>query len=136
MKAEIEIPDIRILGLLIEAFEGGSNYWCQVHQKNLAVGVVPSRDLVKSGRHHIEGDDFGGPAWYRYPFIPGCHVAICDNEGEELGVNLDREKLQRGLDIMSRDYPNHFADVLSENDDSTTGDVFLQCCLYGKVIFG
>lgn len=33
-------------------------------------------------------------------------------------------------------YPRHWADVLAENDDATTGDVFLQCCLFGECIFG
>jgi hypothetical protein len=28
-----------------------------------------------------------------------------------------------------------FADFLKEDDDATTGDVFLQCCLFGEVQF-
>ncbi len=27
-------------------------------------------------------------------------------------------------------------DMLAENDDATTGDVFLQCALFGELVFG
>jgi hypothetical protein len=37
---------------------------------------------------------------------------------------------------MADKYPRHIADILSENDDATTGDVFLQLCLFGDVVYG
>jgi hypothetical protein len=32
-------------------------------------------------------------------------------------------------------YRSHFGDMMNHND-ATTGDVFLQCCLLGKVVYG
>lgn len=29
-----------------------------------------------------------------------------------------------------------FAEILDDNADANTGDVFLQCCLFGDVIYG
>jgi hypothetical protein len=37
---------------------------------------------------------------------------------------------------MQEQYPRHFSNFISENYDAETGDVFLQCCLLGKVKFG
>jgi hypothetical protein len=49
---------------------------------------------------------------------------------------LDRVAILEGLRIMAEKEPRHFADFMTENDDADTGDVFLQCCLYGEVIYG
>jgi len=38
--------------------------------------------------------------------------------------------------VMAKKEPRHFADFLKEDYDETTGDVFLQCCLFGEVIYG
>ena len=37
---------------------------------------------------------------------------------------------------MMTDAPHHYADAVTESGDAVTGDVFLQLCLFGKVIFG
>jgi hypothetical protein len=33
-------------------------------------------------------------------------------------------------------YRSHFGDMIGETGDATTGDVFLQCCLLGEVVYG
>ena len=53
-----------------------------------------------------------------------------------LTYTLDRAGIEKGLLIMKSVYPRHFGDAIAENDDATTGDVFLQCCLFGEVVFG
>ena len=74
-------------------------------------------------------------------------VKIEDLESKEAkeGVNrfanpkihiLNMKKIKRGLTAMAKKEPSHFADFLKENYDETTGDVFLQCCLFGEVIYG
>jgi len=51
---------------------------------------------------------------------------------------LSYATIKRGLRLLSTTpaYAQHWADFLSENDDATTGDVFLQLCLYGEVVYG
>lgn len=49
---------------------------------------------------------------------------------------LNPKAIQRGLGIMASDYPRHWANFLAEEDDAETGDVFLQCCVLGEIVYG
>lgn len=37
---------------------------------------------------------------------------------------------------MQEKYPQHWADIINESDDANTADVFLQCVVFGEVIYG
>lgn len=117
---ELKVSDERIQDLLCDALEGGSNYWIDSYQKVYPAGK--SREDYKFP--HLE-----------LPLTEGGSLIIDPGEGEE-PKPLDRAACLRGLQIMSEKYPKHFADFLAENDDADTGDVFLQCSLFGDVIFG
>ncbi len=54
-------------------------------------------------------------------------------EGKTL--TLDQAAVQRGLQVMRDKYEWHFHDILKGNDDAETGDVFVQCCIFGDIIF-
>jgi hypothetical protein len=45
---------------------------------------------------------------------------------------LDIKVIKAGLKIMAKKYPRYFADIVNGDADEETGDVFLQCCLFGK----
>ena len=128
--------DINVIrGLLCSAFEGGSNYWYFIDRWELRPGLT--LDDFKEGGSQ-QPDNY----WHWSQLIPttaGCSLFITDREDE--GANpkeyqLNLEAIRRGLKFMADDYPKHFADVVNENDDAETGDVFLQCCLFGEVIYG
>jgi len=71
------------------------------------------------------------------PTTPGCALFIKDIEDDDgAEYRLDLEAIRKGLRVMADKFPKHFGDVLDENDDAETGDVFLQCCLFGDVIYG
>lgn len=130
-KTEIEFEPKAIAGLLCCAFEGGSNYWAQIIDFTYADGIQES-DFYNGGKYTLE--DY----WHHCqltPIVPGCAVRIRDTEEGKEYV-LDRAAIDRGLVIMLKDYPRHFADFLGGNDDAETGDVFLQCCIFGKIIYG
>jgi hypothetical protein len=61
---------------------------------------------------------------------------VGDIEGDMPDALLDLGTIRNGLQVMADKYPNHWHDFINDNEDATTGDVFLQCCLYGEVIFG
>ena len=89
-------------------------------------------------RHRAERrETTGDGTFYRWeiPFLPDAALEL-EVDGETETYTLTREKLIAGLQVMASKYPRHFADVLNENDDAGTGDVFLQCCLFGEIIFG
>jgi len=66
-------------------------------------------------------------------------LIISDIEGdlnEPPWKRLDLDAIKKGLQIIAEKYPRHMGDFLNENDDADTGDVFLQCCLFGDAIYG
>jgi hypothetical protein len=70
------------------------------------------------------------------PFIENCGLMIADSECDMETKLLNREAMEKGLSIMAKKYPLNFNKFMTENDDAETGDVFLQCALYGEIIFG
>jgi hypothetical protein len=117
LKIEVEVTEERIKDLLTGALEGGSNYWYELHSK-----VNPN---------NVKMNDI-----YDYPFTEGCGLMIGDSEGDEEPKLLNMAAMENGLRIMAEKYAWHLNDFIAENDDATTSDVFLQCSLYGDVIYG
>jgi len=126
---EIEISSLG--SLLCGAFEGGSNYWYQIDEfikpKNLN-NSDEDCNTWKTCFRHID-----------YPINEGGALIISDINDEDENKEtwtLNLESMAKGLQVMAKDYPNHMADFLNGNDDASTSDVYLQCCLFGEVIFG
>ena len=110
----------RMEDLLCCAFEGGIGYWAQV-------------ELL---------EDAGARPWRYVHELPvrGGSVTLSDSTGEGWPETaepyLNGTSLQEGLKIMGDKHPRHMADFLAENEDAITGDVFVQCCVFGEVVFG
>lgn len=116
-----------VRNLLCTALEGGANYWYRIDQfVKPEVGDVPWPGDTARFRH------------LDYPVRKGGALVVYDKEqgfdGEIKPVN--RETLVEGLKTMAAKYIDHFADFVKENDDATTGDVFLQCVCFGEAIYG
>lgn len=129
IKTEIEIPEQRIKDLLSCAFEGGSGYWCQIKRYEIpgnakSVQDYPHLDLpLMQGGGVFCADAVGGTAFCR------CLNLDAIKEGLELLLN--------SVDKHGNDIPKyHGSDFLSENEDAITGDVFLQLCLFGEIVYG
>lgn len=123
-----EIDEQRVRDLLCSAWEGGSSYWCRLKETDIPPTAKPLIAAEPEMYSHI------------YPFIPGVTVTLEDTTGEDSGHGnewtLTREKLVDGLQVMATKYPRHFNNFMEEDDDAETGDVFLQCCLFGEIVFG
>jgi hypothetical protein len=119
-----------IFSLIVSALEGGSNYWYMLEGK-----ITPTRwDFQDdpSNKTHYAGE---------YALNPGGALIISNDyardEGEKKVVKrLNLKTIKQGLQLMAEKYPSHFSDILSENADASTGDVFLQLCLFGELIYG
>lgn len=48
---------------------------------------------------------------------------------------LNLKTIKKGLTLMAKKEPKHFADFIGGDYDQNTGDIFLQCCLFGEVIY-
>ena len=119
IKVEIEVTDEQIDDLLTSAFEGGSNYWYTI-------------DNIKTPFRGAAGE-----AWRK----TNEGILVIDKEAESdddevLGDYLNRQKVKKGLQLMAEKYPTHWNNFINDNGDADTGDIFLQLCLFGSVVFG
>jgi hypothetical protein len=113
--------------LLCCAFEGGSNYWYRIDKE-----VYP------------EGKKDGDVKFphINLPLLKGGALLIStggDHPNPKTKKDLwrlDRAALEKGWLLMITDAPGHYADAVDGNFDACTGDVYLQLCLFGEVIFG
>jgi hypothetical protein len=123
VKHEVSLENIS--NLLCSAFEGGSNYWYVINEfvEPKALTFRTDKDQVY---RHLD-----------YPLNEGGAVIVGDMEDTDAEAKtLDLKAIQKGLKIMAEKYPRHMSDFVNDNDDAITGDVFLQCCLFGEVIYG
>ena len=137
------VPLEIIRGLLCCAFEGGSNYW----YGDLDIDSYPTGIDKKDDRLEF---------WHTsIPTYPGGKISFIDIEempGEEgsgheyvegwgrverrdLRHTLTLERLILGAQALAEKFPRHWANALSQNDDAYTGDAYLQCCVFGDVIY-
>ena len=125
----ININIEQIANLLCSAFEGGSNYWYVIESARAPLNYDRYRSFPDTIIKHID-----------YPLNAHGGLTISTLEGDEFSGRtkwpLNYSACVRGLTVMAEKYPHHFTAVLDESDDATTGDVFLQCCLFGEVVYG
>ena len=117
----VTVTSENISGLLCCAFEGGSNYWFG----DLHVAKYP------------EGTSAVDYKWWHLeiPLVKGGALGLEDvEEGKQHKLTL--AKIKKGLRIMADKYPWHWQNFRSDNADADTGDAFLQCCIFGDVIYG
>ena len=150
LQTTVRIPYQRISDLLVDAFEGGSNYWIHSIESRYPATVagdrVLQREFIATEVERL-GLDKDVSKWPHYvlPFVgDNGYVAVIENRSEEGVENqerrLDLNAVKRGLSAMASGYDGiplrHFSAILNENDDAETADVFLQCCLFGKIVYG
>ncbi len=124
MKIIVNITEKQIADALVSAFEGGSNYWI--------------KEIEEKGNQTARpwGKNEPTPSYISAPLSNGGSVVITARDGDE-GGTLNLKTIKRGLTVMAKEFPRHFGDLLSEDSwDAETADVLLQCCIYGKVIYG
>jgi hypothetical protein len=124
----ITVPAERVADLLCSGFEGGTRYWAKI------VGKRRPKTIVVLGDHWA--DTAANPYPHiHYPLSEGGSITVLDTDTGKKHI-LDLSAIQRGLAAMQEKAPRAFGDLLAENDDAFTGDVFIQCCLFGEVIYG
>lgn len=113
-----DVTPRQVVDTLISAFEGGVGYWCQIDNE--------------------KGPDYSEAQLFRV--VAGdSHLLLTDQEDDEKRrYRLTRYRIACGLRLMAEQHPDHFRDMTSEDTsgDATTGDVLLQLCLFGDVIYG
>ena len=132
-KVAINVSDKQIQNMLCNAFEGGSNYWIERTKYDYGTTGLKPKDFSDGGKMQ-DPKDYFHPLQI-VPITEGCAVLIKQID-EDAWVRLDRAAIEKGCQVMAEKFPQHFADWMGENDDATTGDVFLQCCVFGELVYG
>lgn len=141
----------RIANLLCSAIEGGSNYWYMIERKQEPTAWTFDERPVYATAEEAE-KNINTHYLHYYPLNEGGALYITDANADEPElkepVRLDMQAIRKGLqawadDAMKEDsdktrtaHPCHIGDFIKENEDATTADVFLQYCIFGKVIYG
>lgn len=119
-----------IADLISSALNSGISYWCS----NCTVKLGPNvtKEIINTKYNTM---------WYAsyVPFFPDSFISfqLFDVEcfdGEIKVLNI--ESITKGLEILANKYNNHFSNIIEENYDAETADVFIQCCIFGDIIFG
>jgi hypothetical protein len=120
VKTTVNLTEQQVYDLLVTAREGGSNYWIDSY-----VSTAPAESFTP-----VDGEVY---KFADYP-LHGGSITITHDETEKAILNL--ENIQSGLQVMANKYNRHFTDLLNDNMDAITADVFLQCCVFGELVYG
>lgn len=102
----------------ITAFEGGINYWCQS-----AIVTMPD------GRELTDDEIDQNPE-----LILAATIKLIEEDG--VTHIIRQARIEKGMELMFAEQPQHWADVVSDCGDATTADVFVQMIVFGEVKYG
>jgi len=129
----IEIKNQVIKDILCTATEASCGYWARW----VGVHRDPWHDLGQPGttdRYMRDEADFNmvlaNGGWIIFATLED------DGSLSDERYNLTQESVHKGIKVMAEKYSRHFSDFMNDNHDSITADVFLQCCLFGEVVYG
>ena len=57
-------------------------------------------------------------------------------DDEDTVYKVDQRACLEGLQTLADKYDWHFKNVLSEDFDAETGDAFIQCVCFGRIVYG
>lgn len=116
---EVSANDIETV--IVNSFEGGSNYWLELDTENIdSVWQDKPSGLPYS-------------TWATMMLLEGKTLHFVDMEDEEEKFTLNLEKLIKGFKLNAKERP---FDSDLENGDATTSDCILQYGMFGEIIFG
>lgn len=134
MKIQSDISDDKVLNTLISGVEGGISYWCRAVEGYAALAqcaMVPVSDPEHDAR---QAAAFSG--WCQR----GGKLVLFEHDAHdrEHGARyvLDATAIARGLAVICEQYPHHSDGILDGTGDAITGDVLIQCAVFGRLVYG
>lgn len=115
--------------LIVTALEGGSNFWYLI--KDEADAEI---------RKYKDSNNLHNNCFSEWVFVAlenGAKIQIHDIEDEEnlLGT-LTIESLHKATRLISEKYPAEYANMLEEDYDADSADIFFQLAVMGEVVYG
>ena len=140
IKTEVEIPNDIIVALVITAFEGGSNYWApnvEFNGTRDGYDANPWYSAEKYTNYLAQADGLSTDVSERVLWF------ILFEDEDESGVmedmkkhNIGRVQIEKGLNLMAANASWHFNNIVNDNWDAETADVFLQYVVLGEIVYG
>jgi len=126
VKVEYIIKPAVLENLFVSCFEGGYSPW--IRQVDLVSGKQDPRSPVVW---------WGHPELYASPFkIKIVYDREQDAEGEGGGaMTINSYRIRVGLQTLASEYPHVFKEIVDDNIDALIGDAFVQCCVFGKLVY-
>jgi len=101
------------------AIEGGSNYWLETFYPKKGVERVTE------------------VPWYSDPkFWDGDFLVEAKADDDDTLYMLTPDKIKSALQWLMDNYMWRITEIIEETGDAETGDVFLQACLLGEIVYG
>lgn len=111
----LDVKNEILVDTFISAREGGSNYW--MHS-------------MKPTSAYVAGDV---DSFYN-AMVDGFELVECYED--EVKHIVTKDDIKKGMELMKSKYPQHYSDMKKEYGDADTSDIFLQLCVFGKLIYG
>lgn len=131
----ISIKLENLSSMLCTAIETGAvTYWCS----RVEIAQKPTKAVYRSSFAPQENAEDTELRLYDIPFNGGAltFYVFDEDDGTITRHRLGMRKMLKGLEIMATEAPRFFAYLLNGEDDSDSADAFLQCALFGKIIYG
>ena len=94
---------------------------CECREDKWAKALLEGKGVVVYDLYDEDAEDFDGDI-KDFPASAKHHITL--------------DNVKKGLELMHDQYPRHYADLVEEDDDLTTGDVWLQLAVFGELIYG
>ena len=127
----VAITHGRIRDLLCVGLEGGIGYWGRARV------LFQSEDKSPWPGEKEYSPDLDAPLRVGGLLSIQAHPdsGLIGDEGPRTRHHVQLASLLEGLDIMANDYASNFQDFVNGDEAAITGDVFLQCVCFKKLVF-
>jgi hypothetical protein len=132
----IDIPLERAVNCIVGGLENGYSSWLRSFRPTKDPETVAAIESIRNTH--------AGQIWYSvedFWRLGGRVTMIYDGPEEDEGegqttATVDLLGLSLALNRMNRVAPRHFSDLVAENDDAVTHDVFMQFLVFEEIIYG
>lgn len=122
----VTLTDERRLDMLTGALEGGSNYWYEIKETADAI--------IRECTPEMKGQPFVDRMFMCIK--QGRAIQVHDCENDELLGEITLQSIEEGERLMQEKHPEHWANIINENDDAETADVWFQMVVLKELVYG
>lgn len=126
IKMEIEFSEKNIEGVIENAIEQGSGYWCYICPESVTI----IRDMVSK-----EEDPYISTATWK-AVQRGAIIPIKDAWQNTVLGFLSMDSIEKGLHKCAIEMPECIRNVIDDCDDANDADVIFQFMVMGEYIYG